>query len=168
MPLSPAFTVGNNDVVASQFTVVDTSTGSDASIVNRLIYIFLSDNSLFTGAPIQFPLSAGDTITPNILISDFAWSIQIQWVDANGVMVEQASQIGAFTGFLESFEYGLVQQIAANNSIINDKNFLDNLGNIRTFIDDAQLSIDYGQSVYNAEAMILLAQYLSTNSTLFF
>ena len=166
--LVPSFTVSNNDVTTSSFSVVDTSTGADAAIANRLIYISLSDGSLFTGAPIQFPLSAGNSISPNILTSDFSFSMQIQWVDANGVVVEQISQIGVFTGFLEWFFYGLTQQIAAQSNIQNDSVFYDNWSKLRVLIDSASQAISIGGSIFNAQNMILMAQQLSTNPNLYF
>src|SRR5665213_3076138 len=117
--LVPSFTVSNNNVTTSSFSIVDTSTGADAAIANRLIYISLADNSLFTGAPIQFPLSAGASISPNILTQDLAFNCVVQWVDSSGNILYTASRVGLFTGFLEWFFYGLTQQIAAQSNIQN-------------------------------------------------
>lgn len=168
MPLSPAFTVGNNSVIESQFTLVDTSTGADASIASRLIYIYLSDNSIFTGFPIQFPLSAGASITPNILTKDFAWSITVQWLDSGANILYTSSQVGVFTGFLEWFFYNLTQNIAAQPNILNDKVFFSNYSKLRTLIDSATQAIQIGGSVFNAQDMILLAQELTNHSNLYF
>jgi len=168
MPLSPAFTVGSNFVSTSQFLVTDTSTGADAAIANRLIYIYDSANNLFTGAPIQFPLSAGASITPNILTKDFAYNIVLNWVDSSGAILYTASQVGVFTGFLEWFFYNLTQNIAAQPSIINDRVWFGNYSKLRTLIDSALQAIQIGGSVFNAQDMILLAQELTNNSNLYF
>lgn len=168
MALSPSFTIGNNANITSEFLITDTSTGSDGNIANRLIYIYLVDNSLFTGAPIQFPLSAGNTISPSILTQDFAFSITINWVDSGGNMLYTSSQTGVFTGFLEWFYYGITQQIAAQSYIQNDSVFYYNWGKLRTLIDSANQSIEISGSIFNAQNMILLAQQLTTNSTLYF
>jgi hypothetical protein len=169
MSLIPSVTVGNNSVTTSTFIVTDTSTGSDAAIANRLIYIYLADNSLFTGAPIQFPLSAGTSISPSILTQDFAYSITVNWVDSSGNVLYQVSgQLGVFTGFLEWFYYGLTQEVAANSVIMNDVVFFYNWSNLRNLIDSANNSITIGGSIYNAQNMILLAQGLANNSNLNF
>ena len=164
MSLSPSFTIGNNASVTSQFLVTDTSTGSDAAIANRLLFINLVDNSTFTGGPIQFPLSAGNTLTPNILTTDFAFSATMQWVNSSGVVLYQVtSQLGVFTGFLENFEYGLCQQISAQANLLNDVNFFTNWSKLRTLIDAANNAIVIGSSIYNAQSMILLAQFIVNN-----
>jgi hypothetical protein len=89
-------------------------------------------------------------------------------VDSGGNVLYTSSQIGVFTGFLEWFYYGLIQQIAANNGVLRDTLFTGNLGILRTLIDSATQAITIGTSVYNSESMILLAQNMQTNQTLFF
>lgn len=168
MALSPAILVSNNSVSTNTFTLQDVSTGSDVAIASRNIYLYLVDNSLFTGAPISFPLSAGSSISPAILTQDFATSITVNWVDSGGNVLYTISQLFVFTGYLEWFFYGLVQQIAANNSILNDTVFVGNWGKLRTLIDSANQSISIGGSIYNSQSMILLAQNMVTNQQLNF
>jgi hypothetical protein len=83
-------------------------------------------------------------------------------------MLYSSSQIFDFTGFLEWYFYGLIQQIAANNSILRDNLFTQNLGQLRTLIDSANQAINIGASVYNSQSMILLAQNMVNNQNLFF
>jgi hypothetical protein len=164
MSLNPSFTIGNNASIQSQFLVTDTSTGSDPAITNRLLFINLVDNSTFTGAPIQFPLSAGTTITPSILTSDFAFAATMQWVGSSGnVLYQVVGQLGVFTGFLENFEYNLCQQIAAQANLLNDVNFFNNWSKLRTLIDAANNAITIGSSIYNSQSMILLGQFIVNN-----
>jgi hypothetical protein len=165
MALSPSFTVGNNASVTSTFLVTDTSTGSDIAIANRLLYLYDYSNVLFTGSPIQFPLSAGLTLSPAILTQDFAFAATMVWTDSGGNPLYTVSgQLGVFTGFLESFIYGLTQQIAANSSILNDTLFSKNWGDLRNLIDSANQAISIVGSVYNSQSMVILAQKSITNS----
>lgn len=170
MPLNPSFTVSNNSVQTNVFVLTDTSTGSDVNIASRSIFIYLIDNSLFTGSSIPFPLVAGngDTISPSILTQDFAYSITVNWLDGSGNTLYTFSIIGVFTGFLEWFFYGLTQQIAAQSSIQNDSSFYNNYSKLRVLIDSANQAINIGGSIFNAQNMILLAQQLQQNSTLYF
>lgn len=168
MALVPSVTVSNNSVSTNTFTLVDTSTGSDGAIASRQIFIYLVDNSQAAGSPVSFPLSAGSSISPSILTQDFAYSITVNWLDGSGNALYTFSIIGVFTGFLEWFYYGLVQSIAAQSNIQNDQVFTTNLGRLRTYIDSANQSISIGGSIYNAQNMILLAQQLQQNSTLYF
>ena len=168
MPLTPSFTLGNNLVNTSSFLLTDTSTGSDGAIANRLLYLYLDDNSLFTGAPIQFPLSAGTSETVSILTQDFAFAATLQWVNSGGTVLYQVQvQLGVFTGYLEWFYYGLVQLIASQSNIVNDRNYYDTMSDLRTFIDSANISITTGSSIFNSQNMILKGQYIVTNQNLF-
>lgn len=168
MPIVAAFTVSNNAITPSAFTLTDTSTGSDASIANRLIFLYQSDNSIFSGAPIQFPLSAGNSISPNLLTEDFAFNCVVQWVDSSGTVLYSASQIGVFTGFLEWFYYSLTQYIAAQSNVLNDTGYLSQWSFLRNFIDSANQAISISASIYNAQLMILLGQAIQTNKNLIF
>lgn len=168
MPLIPSVSVGNNASTPSTFVVTDTSSGSDVAITTRNIFIYLDDNTLFTGAAIPFPLSAGSSISLAILTEDLAYSVLMTWNDSGGGVVEQSSVIGVFTGFLEWFYYSLTQHIAAQANVLNDTNFLTQYSNLRNFIDSANQSILIGQSIYNAQSMLLLGQALETNQNLIF
>jgi len=163
MSLVPSFSVSNNTPTTSSFTVTDTSTGSDGAIANRLIYLYLSDNSLFTGSAVQFPLSAGSSITPNILDKDYAVNIVLNWVDGSGNVLYTSSQLFVFTGYLEWFFYSLTQTAAAQPSLLSDTNWFGSWSKLRTLIDSANQAITIGSSIFNAQNMILLAQYIQTN-----
>jgi len=133
------------------------------------LYLYLVDNSLFGGAPIQFPLSAGTSETVSVLTQDFAYAATLQWVNSSGAVLYQVQvQVGVFTGFLEWFFYGLIQLIAAQSKIANDTNFFSNLSKLRDLIDSANLSITTAGSIFNSQNMILLAQYMQQNSNLYF
>lgn len=166
MPLTPSFTVSQNNVTPSTFTLTDTSTGSDGAIANRLIYLYKADNSLFTGAPIQFPI--GPTIiSPAILDKDYAFNIVVNWVAADGTVLYTFSLLIAFTGFLKLFSYGLTQQIAANNSILSQKFFMTNWWKLKTLISSAEQAIALVGSIFNAQEMLTLAQNMVTNHNLY-
>lgn len=167
MALTPSFSVSNNATDPSAFTITDTSTGSDGSIASRLIFLYQANNQLY-GTPISFPLSAGASITPSVLNQDYAFNIVLQWLDSGGTVLYTTSKIFAFTGFLEWFFYSLTQTLAAQPNIANDVVWFDNYSKLRVLIDSAVQAIDVGESVYNAENMILAAQYLQTNQTMFF
>ena len=166
MALTPSFVVSNNNVNTNQFTVTDTSTGADPNVVDRQILIYLSDNSLF--ATIDFPLAYGSSISPTILTQDFTCNMTINWLDSGGVILYTSSQIGIFTGFLEWFYYSLTQTLASKPNIANDTEWYYNYSKLRTFIDSATQAIQVGLSVFNAQNMILMGQYLETNQQLFF
>jgi hypothetical protein len=167
MAFSPNFSISNNIAQPiNTFVITDTSTGFDALIVDRKINVYKSDNSLFS--TIDFPLSAGNTISLPILDKDYAVTIVLQWLYAGNFAQYQANQLFVFTGYLEWFFYSLVQQISASPGITEDSVFYQNMCILRARIDGANSSINVGSSVFNAQNMVSLAQNMVNNSTLFF
>lgn len=168
MPLVPNFSVSNNTPNTNAFVVTDLSTGSDGAIVDRKIFIYKIDNTVFTGNYIDFPLSAGSTITPSILDKDYAFNFLIQWVDSSGNVLYSKSLLVVFSGFLEWFYYSLTEKLSSQPDIANDTDFMQNYFILRNFIDSANQAISVGQSQFNAQAAIARGQYLQTNQNLFF
>lgn len=166
MPLVPSFTVSQNNVTPSTFTLTDTSSGADGAIANRLIYLYQADNTLFGGAPIQFPLGPS-SISPMVLDKDYAFNVVVTWTDASGNVLYTFSLLIAFTGFLKWFSYGLTQQISANNSILNQKFYMANWFKLKTLISNAFEAIAVAGSIFNAQESLTLAQYMVTNQNLY-
>ena len=168
MPISPAFTVGNNSSVQQQnFVVTDTSTGSDGTVTKFVLTIYDDSNTQIAGSPVTFTYTPNATYNVSILTQDIAVNLVASWQTTGGAIQATTSQIFVFTGFLEWFYYGLIQQVAANNNLFRDRNFFANLSQLRTLIDSANQALNIGNSIFNAQAMILLGQYMVTNSNLF-
>lgn len=169
MSLTAAFTVGNNSSVnQSVFVLTDTSTGTDGTVTRLVVTIYDAANIQIPGSPFSFPYTLNAAYNISGLTQDIAVNIVVSWNNVGGVSQATTSQIFVFTGFLEWFYYGLIQQVSAQNRLLVDRNFFENLSKLRTLIDSANQSITIGASIFNAEAMILLAQYMSQNINLFF
>lgn len=169
MPLVPAFTIANNSgIPQNNFLITDTSTGADGTVTKFVVTIYDDTNTQLAGSPITFTYTPNATYNVGILTQDIAVNVVVVWATTGGATVVTTNQIFVFTGFLEWYYYGLVQQVAANNSLFADRGFFLNLSNLRTLIDSANQAINIGGSIFNAQAMILLAQYIQTNNNLFF
>src|SRR5687767_11906231 len=70
MAYNAAFTISSL-IIPGSFVLTDTSTGSDPAITGRTIELRQADGTLLTGAVIPFPLSAGNSITLNVLDIDY-------------------------------------------------------------------------------------------------
>lgn len=169
MPLTAAFTVGNNSSInQTTFQIVDTSTGTDGTVTKFVVTIYDAANNQIPGSPFSFAYTQNATYNLSVLTQDLAVNIVCNWNNVGGVSQATANQIFVFTGFLEWAYYSLIQQVSAQNKLLVDTNFFFNLSNLRTLIDSANQAITVGNSIFNAEAMILLAQYLINNPNLFF
>lgn len=168
MPLTAAFTVSNNIVATNTFSIVDTSTGSDGTVTKFVVFVYDVANNQIPGSPFTFAYTPNATYNLSVLTQDIAANIVVQWQTVASAVQATASQIFVFTGYDEWAIYGLIQQLAANYALMVDTNFYDNLSYTITDVDSANKSITTGSSIFNAQAMLLLAQYKLNNENLFF
>lgn len=150
----------------SAINIVDTSTGSDGAIVDRVITLYKTDNSVF--GTFDFPLSSGSSITINPLVVDLALNIQINWNNNVGSSLYTYSKIYAFTGYGEFFYYSLTQEQTGKPTIINDQLYFSNKSKLRTLLDSANQAISIGNDIYSAQSCIAQYQLLLQNPTLYF
>ena len=158
MPLVPSFTVtplGNG----SSFVVTDTSTGSDVAITDRQILIYNDSNGLLVPS-IDFPLSAGSSITISPLTTDIAVTILLNWNNNSGVAIYTFNLIWAFVQFGLLFLQSLTQTQISNPNIVNDDNWISSKLGIFLEIQSALNAINTGQSVFAAQSCII--RYNST------
>lgn len=166
MPLVPNFTItplGNG----SSFTITDTSTGSDGAITDRQIYLYTASNALLVPS-IDFPLSAGNSITISPLTQDVALSVMVNWNNNVGTPLYTFSLIFAFVQFALLFLQSLTQQQISNPLIVNDTFFMGNKFTLFTEIQSALNAINVGQSVSAAQSCILRYQNLIVNNNDYF
>jgi hypothetical protein len=166
MPFVPSFSITPNSNPAA-FTAQDTSTGSDGAITDRQLLLYTTAQSLYVPS-IDFPLSAGSSITPAPITADVALNVVMNWLNSSGAAIYTYSVIFAFTQYAENFFYSLTQQQQANPAFLNDQQYFENKSKLRTLIDSANQAITVGKDVYSANTAISLYQLLLNNPTLYF
>ena len=132
------------DVGAFQLT--DVSTGSDPALTGRTVSLFQTNNALLGGATIDWPLSAGSTLTISGLLGrDYSLNILVTWQSSSPIPGSSYSKarIVTFTGNSNAFAYSLLEQIAATQSITNATGFENNLAIINSQIRNAQRANSY-------------------------
>jgi hypothetical protein len=155
MALTPSFTVAATSVLG-QILVTDTSTGSDGAIADRIITILNAANAVI--GTFDFPLSAGSSINIQVFTADAAVNFQINWVNNVGVPLYTFNLLYAYTQYGESYFYQLTQQQQGNPSFLNDQQYFQNKGKLRTLIDSATQAISYGADIFSANIAIGLYQ----------
>jgi hypothetical protein len=169
MAFSGDFSVSQGLDVQS-FTIQDTSTGSDANLTGRTIYLYLVDNQLLGGSVILWPLSDGSSkLIGGLLLRDYSLNIQVNWQSSSPIPGSSYSKthIWTATGNSNQFAYGLLQQIAATQSITNDNGFLDNLFLINSDINNANRANSF-LDIGSAQAALDRIYYKIVNQNLFF
>lgn len=152
------------------FSLVDTSTGSDPSLTGRTISLGLVDNQLLGGGTISWPLSDGSSkLISGLLLRDYSLNIGVTWQSSSPIPGSTYSKnhIVTFTGNSNQFAYGLLQQIAANQAITNDNDFLYNLFLVNSDILNAERAADFLDQG-NSQAALDRIYYKFVNQDLFF
>lgn len=86
MSLIPSFLVSQNIGNPIGLVIVDTSTGSDSNITERRVFITNSAGDYLVppnnpnNTYVQWLVSSGNTITINVLNTDLALNIEVEWV----------------------------------------------------------------------------------------
>lgn len=166
MPLTPSFSITPLSS-GSSFIVTDTSTGGDGAITDRQILLYQTNNSLLVPA-IDFPLSAGSSITISPLTTDIALTVVLNWNNSGGAAIYTYNLIFAFVQFALLFLENITQFMISNPLIINDSNYMGNKFKLFTLVQGALNAINVGQSVFAAQSQINLYQFMITNSQDFF
>jgi hypothetical protein len=85
MAFNPSFTVKQLYATPNILRVTDTSTGSDANITGRRVFLRKDDGTYLvpsgtTTDYIDFPLSLGSYIDIDVLDKDYAFEYKVQWL----------------------------------------------------------------------------------------
>jgi len=165
MPLVPSFSIAATSNLG-QILVSDTSTGSDGSIVDRVITLYNSAQTVI--GTYDFPLSAGSSILITPFTTDTAVNATINWNYTGGVSMYNYSVLYAYTQYAEQYFYTLTQQQQADPAFLNDQQYFQNKSKLRTLIDSATQSIAVGQDILSANTAIALYQIMLNNPLLYF
>lgn len=171
MAFTPAFTtsqtLGNPNIV----NYADSSTGSDASITQRRVFLIDAEGSYLvpTGTStsyIQWAL-VNTSIAINVLTVDMCLSVLVQWLDVNNAVLYSSTQLCVYTLYSENFYYGLTQNQTTTPNIVNDINYYFNKMVLRCSIDEANNATLYGIDQFSAQSALDRAQALIDNPNAF-
>jgi hypothetical protein len=181
MAITVSFTVSQVIGSPENIVLVDSSTGTDVTAVNRRIYVtnaagaYLTENSgsSTTSAYTEFPLADGATITlEGILTTDMAVNVTLTYVNVSGGSVATDTSLEGFTMYNETFYYSLTQAQASQSQpppmLIQDSNYYTNKMILRVEIDSGNQAILYGDDITTAQGCYDRASYMVLNQNLFF
>lgn len=152
------------------FILTDTSTGSDPNLTTRSISLYKIDNALLGGVVIPWPLSDGSTKTiSGLLLRDYSLNGVVQWSSSSpipGSSYSKASII-TFTGNSNQFAYGLLQQIAALQTLTNDNGFMYNLALVNSDIRNAVRATEFADQGNAQAALDRIYNYIVNQNVYF-
>lgn len=176
MPFTGAYTISQTTDTTS-FVLTDTSSYVDegqGTFSGRRIYLFnaAGENVVpagVTSSYVDFPFSMGSSITISVLSRDFDFNIEVDWLSLapQPGSVYTLTELYGFDGNTNSFINGLIQQIAAQQNILNDTTYYEYLSRLQTEVDNNTNAITYGQ-IANGQAALDRAFAIITNSSKYF
>jgi len=170
MPLTPLFTVSQPN--ATTIRITDTSTGADAAITQRRVYLQQADGSYLvpTGTTTDYIewnyLDA--SIDIDVLTTDYALLILVQWLNVGNTPLYSKNGLYGFTWYNEAFLLSLTQYQQNNPSILQDTNYVNNKSKMRELVDSGDQSIIKGNDITNGQENYDEASYFRSNQNLFF
>lgn len=160
----------------SDVLFTDISTGSDTNINDRRIFPYKADGTLLlpagnTTGYIDWPVGPTTLTVAGLLQKDYALAITVLWVSSSPLSPPStytATTLYGFTGYTNDFLYSLLQQITANQTLLNDSGFQLNMFLLSQEIINCNLSVNPKQSILNAQAALDRAQNMIVNANKFF
>jgi len=162
----------------TSFSIEDVSTGSDAGITGRRVYLYLSDGSTLTPSGssttyIDWPIVSGigDVLTlTGILNRDYSLNVQVQWISSSPLPSPSTylfSVLTTFTANLRLFLYTLTQLQAGNPLLIEDNDWFENKSKVNQLVEDADNATLYNDQ-YNAQLALNAAYKYYQNGNTYF
>jgi hypothetical protein len=172
MPLVPSFSISQSASSPNLVTATDTSTGSDVAIVARHIYFqtaagtYLVESGVTTDYNIWALANTSQTF--DILQTDQALNIIVNWVDINGNTIQTTNQLYCLREFNKQFLVYLGQLQAIRPGILQDFLYAGNLTVYYAYIKYANKMITVGADIANSQNLLNKATYMMINQTKFF
>lgn len=153
---------------ASTFVLEDTSTGSDAGLTGRTIYVYQASGQLLV-SPIAWAIG-DNTISLDILEQDYGLNVRVDWASSSPIpgSTYTYSLIYAFVKYGQQFIYNLTQYQQSNPSVVQDGNWYVNKLTVLCLILSAQNAIDTGEDLFGAQSCISLYQAYINNQQYYF
>jgi hypothetical protein len=172
MPLTPLFATSQIVGQPSVVVIEDTSTGTDAAVSERRIYLQKADGTYLrpegtTTDYISWPVGT-TTKSISVLDRDYALNVVVLWVSSGGATLYTKAQLLLFTLHLEQFYYDLTQTQSGAPRIVEDTRYYDSKIKLRCSLDEAANAVSIGEDIYSAQAALDRGQFLLDHQTLFF
>lgn len=171
MAISPAFTVSQSAITPAQFTVTDTSTGSDVLITSRRIYVQNAYGEYLTGdSNVDYDVwaYAQSSITLDVLTQDTAANIRVDWMSAGGTVLYTLNNNYPLSQFGKQFAYYIVNNLGLTPGVYQDATFSGNLALLWTYIVAGDNAVTYGNDIAGAQACYNLEIEMQNNESMFF
>lgn len=170
MPIVPSIAVSQSAETENLVTVTDDSTGSDAAISVRRIYVQTATGTYLveSGTTTDYEVwaYADSSITLDILTQDECVNITVQWLNSSNVVLYTYTNQYALAEYNKQFLVYLVSAQGLTPGIVQDTNYSGNIAvfwtNVIAGINQVEFAADIagGQNAFNRATNMRLNQDL--------
>lgn len=171
MALTVNFTAEQTPGSPGDILFTDTSTGVDAAVTQRRIYIqtnsgdYLVEDGTTTEYEVWSGFPGTTTITlEDILDKDYGCRVVVQWLNVGDTVLYDKTLYYGFTCWNEDFDYELTQNVASNNTLMSDNNWWSNKSLLRNYIDSGNNAITRNSDINAAQQCYDKATEMRLNS----
>lgn len=173
MPLSADFSASQSLANNNQITLTDNSTGSDATITTRRIYIrlpngnWLNENGESTTEVYTDWSYSSSTKTLDVLDESTSCSITVNWY-ASSTLTYTKTEEYCFNLYDYLFALEVLQGNTSSPSQVQDAAFINNMMQFIVNIFNAENAITYGGDIYSSQEALNRNQLMIDNDNFYF
>lgn len=168
--MAASFSASQDAGNPSVATFTDNSTGL-TGVTGRLIYLQKYDGTYLVPEGITtdytFWPAADSSIDIDVLDKDYCLDVTVVWFQGSSIYQEVISLV-LFSAYSELFLRQLTQALAANRTLLTNKNYWFNKIKLRTLIDDATQAVALVNDQTIATFCLDEAKKLTDNISTFF
>lgn len=174
MALTVNFSTSQALATPNSITFTDSSTGTDAAVVSRRIYLTDSDGEevVVSGTSTAYEVwgnfPATTSITLNLLLRDTALLARVDWVNSGGVALYTKSIYIPAVMYMKAYYIFLIKCQSSNPKHINRNNFYENIIKLLNNIKNATDSLTLIDDIKSSQAAMDRGHELINNPSYFF
>jgi hypothetical protein len=151
----------------------DTSTGSDAAINSRRVYMQKSDGTYLVvdGTTTNYELwtlASGNTISYDVLDKDYALTITVEWLSNTNLVLYSKTVDYGFSTYSKIYDVKLSKAQVSSPSLLDGDNWLSTKFALTTYIRAADDAISLGAGIMIAQLSLNKAKFIIDNPKLVF
>jgi hypothetical protein len=172
MPLTPNFTATQYISTPNLIVFDDTSTGSDAGITVRRVYMQKSDGTYLVedGTTTDYEvwtLAEGNTVSFDVLNKDYALNITVEWLQNTTVLYSKTVSY-CFSTYSKIYNTKLSKAQVSSPKLLDGDNWLSTKFALNTYIRAADDAISLGAGITIAQLSLNKAKFIIDNPKLVF
>lgn len=173
MALTVSFTVGQSASAPADVVFTDTSTGSDAAVTQRRIYVTDSNGAAVVPSGtstsyIAWALASNPVTVSDLLTQDIACTITVQWLNSSNTVLYTSTDVFCLREFnIQQFIY-LIQNQALNPGIVQDTSYFNNLCQYWINIVGAETMITEAEDLAGSQACLNRATLMLNDESFYF